>query len=101
MPPATANRDVVVVCGAGAAGMGAAIAAARAGGNVLLVEATSGLGGTVANALIHTIGGIYDSDGEFLNNGVAAELAARLFAAADGQHLGSECLSQSLPNRSH
>jgi len=68
----------VVVCGAGAAGMAAAIAAARAGAEVLLVETTPGPGGTVANALIHTIGGLYDSRGEILNGGLAAELASKL-----------------------
>ena len=71
----------VVVCGAGAAGMAAAISAARAGKNVCLVEAAPQPGGTVARALIHTLGGLYDSAGELLNAGLAAELAARLFAA--------------------
>jgi hypothetical protein len=44
----------------------------------LLVEAADRLGGTVANALIHTIGGLYGSDGEFINRGLPAELAERL-----------------------
>ncbi len=73
--------DGVVVCGGGAAGMAAAIAAARAGANVTLIEAAPRLGGTVAHALIHTLGGLFDSRGELLNGGLAAELAERLMQA--------------------
>lgn len=75
-----ANRPVVV-CGAGAAGLAAALAAGRCGCDVLLLEAGVNLGGTVANALIHTIGGLFDSSGEFLNEGVPRELAERLHSA--------------------
>src|SRR5262245_42278496 len=66
--------EVVLVCGAGAAGSPAALAAARAGAPVCLIEATAGPGGTVANCLIHTLGGLYDSTGEFLHDGLVAEL---------------------------
>lgn len=72
---------VVAVCGAGAAGAAAAIAAARAGADVYLVEAREDLGGTMANALLHTLAGLYDSRGEYLNDGLARELAERLLAA--------------------
>ena len=68
----------VVVCGGGAAGMAAAIAAARAGAPVTLIEAAPRLGGTVAHALIHTLGGLFDSRGEFIHDGLARELAERL-----------------------
>ena len=74
-------RTAVVVVGAGAAGMAAAIAAARAGADVKLVERTAGPGGTVAGALIHTLGGIYDQGKRPLNGGLAEELADRLFQA--------------------
>src|SRR5262249_20669519 len=63
----------VVVCGAGAAGMAAAIAAARSGASVTLVEAADRTGGTVADCLIHTIGGLFDDRGEILNPGLPAE----------------------------
>jgi hypothetical protein len=70
-----------VVCGAGAAGLAAALAAARAGADVCLLEARPHLGGTVTHALIHTLGGLYDSTGEFLNDGLARELAQALAGA--------------------
>src|SRR5262249_27459621 len=38
-------------------------------------------GGTVSHALIHTLGGLYDGAGEFLNAGLARELADALFRA--------------------
>jgi hypothetical protein len=69
---------VVAVCGAGAAGMAAALAAARAGAEVCLIESAPRTGGTVAAALIHTLGGLFDSAGEFLNGGLAQEVAETL-----------------------
>jgi len=72
--------DVVVV-GAGAAGMAAAIAAARQGAEVLLVEKHRASGGTVAHGLIHTLGGLYDDEGGYLNPGLPQELAERLLKA--------------------
>jgi hypothetical protein len=71
----------VVVCGAGAAGLAAALAAARSDADVLLLEASQSVGGTVANALIHTIGGLYDSSGQLLNDGLPRNLIERLQAA--------------------
>jgi hypothetical protein len=73
--------EAVVVCGAGAAGLAAALAAARAGADVCLLEARPHLGGTVTHALIHTLGGLYDSAGEFLNGGLPRELVQALTAA--------------------
>jgi hypothetical protein len=62
--------------------MAAAISAARHGGDVFLFEKTAHVGGTVVNSLIHTIGGLYDSSGEFLNEGLPVELAHKLFLAS-------------------
>lgn len=73
--------DPVVVCGAGAAGMASAIAAARAGSPVLVVERGDDVGGTMADALLHTLAGLYDSRGCYLNEGLSRELAERLLAA--------------------
>ena len=54
---------------------------ARRGSRVSLIEAGPQVGGTVADALIHTLGGLYDSAGEFLNDGLAKEMAQRLIDA--------------------
>src|SRR5438876_1068692 len=51
--PGHEGSEAVVVCGAGAAGLAAALAAARAGAEVCLMEARPRLGGTVSHALIH------------------------------------------------
>ncbi|MCG6156501.1 FAD-dependent oxidoreductase [Rubinisphaera margarita] len=76
------SRSVsVVVCGAGAAGMAAAIAAARAGATTTLVESQRCVGGTVAHALIHTLGGLFDPEGNLVNPGLPAELINRLESA--------------------
>ncbi len=71
----------VVICGAGAAGMAAAIAAARSGVAPWLVEKQKACGGTVSQSLIHTLGGLYDDSGEYLQQGLARELAERLMTA--------------------
>ncbi|TWU26039.1 FAD-dependent oxidoreductase [Bythopirellula polymerisocia] len=72
----------VLVVGAGAAGMAAAIGSARAGATVKLVERMAGPGGTVASALIHTLGGLYNADKQMINDGLPVELADRLFHAS-------------------
>ena len=81
LPGSEAHDGSVVVCGGGAAGLAAALAAARRGARVLLLEAGPQLGGTVANALIHTLAGFYDAAGEVMNDGLPAELLDRLLHA--------------------
>src|SRR5262245_16269451 len=61
--------------------MAAALAAARAGADVCLIEAEPQVGGTVTHALIHTLGGLFDSAGTFLNGGLAEEMAEALTRA--------------------
>ena len=75
------RANKIVIVGAGAAGLACAISAARRGANVHLVEKTSALGGTVAHSLIHTIGGLYDDAGEYINEGLPIELAEWLHQA--------------------
>jgi hypothetical protein len=71
----------MIVVGAGAAGIAAAISAARSGARVILLEAQPRIGGTVTRAHIHTLAGLYDSAGELINQGLAAELEQRLLDA--------------------
>jgi hypothetical protein len=73
-----ANERPVIVCGAGAAGIAAALAAARSGANVWLIERNNLVGGTVTHALIHTLGGFFDSHGELLNRGLPEEIVLAL-----------------------
>ena len=76
----------VLVAGGGTAGIGAAVAAARAGAKTLLVERRSGLGGMAFSALVHTMCGLYKLRGgeheplEFANPGLPREFAERLLA---------------------
>jgi len=76
--------DVVVV-GGGSAGVAAALGAARAGCSTLLLERSSRLGGNVAQALVHSICGLFEiSDGgrpRLANGGFALEFARELVAA--------------------
>jgi hypothetical protein len=71
----------ILVVGAGAAGMACTIAAARGGREVLLAERAERLGGTVADALIHTIGGLFDDSGALIDEGLPGELVERLSRA--------------------
>ncbi len=91
-----------MVCGAGAAGVAAALAAARAGAAVYLIEPSPRPGGTVARCLIHTLGGLYDSAGRLLLDGLAAELVQALTdddPAAGPRRLGRAWVLNVSPER--
>jgi hypothetical protein len=75
---AATERSGIVVCGGGAAGIAAALAAARHGAPVWLIESRARIGGTVAHALIHTLGGFFDAKGELVNDGLPAQLVETL-----------------------
>nr|VFK68051.1 MAG: FAD dependent oxidoreductase [Candidatus Kentron sp. UNK]VFK73330.1 MAG: FAD dependent oxidoreductase [Candidatus Kentron sp. UNK] len=68
----------LIVVGAGAGGLACALAAADADVSVLLLEKSARLGGTITQSLLHTIGGLYDDAGEYLNPGLPVELEQRL-----------------------
>lgn len=84
-PEARASNPIVVA-GAGAAGLSCALSAATAGARVVLLEKTTTLGGTVCQALIHTLGGLFDDQGALLNGGLPAELVDRLGRASPVTH---------------
>lgn len=80
--PVVARADVVVV-GGGAAGIGAAIAAARNGGRVILIERNQFLGGTAtAGLMIQSGGGRYGIYEEFQNRMV--KLGGAIVSAKHG-----------------
>jgi hypothetical protein len=74
----------VCVAGGGPAGLGAALAAARHGASVCLLERYGFLGGNFTVASVGTICGLYVSDGgtfSYVTRGVAEEVAEALKAA--------------------
>jgi hypothetical protein len=82
---APARCDVAIV-GGGSAGVAAALAAARAGAQCALIERGERLGGNVAEALVHTLCGLYELAGGgpvFVQGGVARELAEALGGAPE------------------
>lgn len=80
------RRADVAVVGGGSAGIAAAVAAARMGAQVVLIERSGALGGQVTGAFVHTICGLYllreDSSQplEFANPGFPTEFAQKLVA---------------------
>ncbi|MCG8615926.1 MAG: heavy metal translocating P-type ATPase [Desulfobacterales bacterium] len=81
-PSHTPPKKPIVIVGAGAAGTACALTAAAQGEEVVLIEQSGQPGGTVSQTLIHTLGGLYDDEGEFLNPGLPVELAQRLSQAS-------------------
>lgn len=74
------KADLLVI-GGGSAGLAAAVAAARAGSRVILVERAGMLGGMGTSALVHSFCGLYRLDGEtpeLANPGLPAEIAERM-----------------------
>jgi hypothetical protein len=69
--------DIAVV-GGGAAGIAAAIGAARAGCTTLLLDRAAAAGGTGGFSGLTTVCGLHDDNGNFLNNGFSREFAGAL-----------------------
>jgi hypothetical protein len=73
----SASFDIAVV-GAGAAGIAAAVSAAREGCSTLLLDARPGPGGTGGYSGLTTLCGLHSDEGRFLNNGFVQEFAGML-----------------------
>lgn len=67
----------VIVCGAGPAGMAAAVSAKRMGANVLLIESSGMLGGTNTLSLVGPLM-TYHNNGTLVIGGIANEIIDRL-----------------------
>jgi hypothetical protein len=68
----------IAVIGSGAAGIAAAVSAARAGRTTLLLDKNPAAGGTGGFSGLTTLCGLYDDNGNFLNDGFAKEFAETL-----------------------
>ncbi len=68
------SADIAVV-GAGAAGIAAAISAARTGCRTVLLDQRAGPGGTGGFSGLTTLCGLYDDSGQHLNDGFSREFA--------------------------
>lgn len=75
--------DVLVV-GGGAAGVGAAIAAARGGARTMLLESAGMFGGTWTMGLQNHVTSFHDH-GKIVIRGIPLEIMKRLHAAGDGE----------------
>lgn len=73
--------DVLVV-GAGTAGVPAAVAAARAGADTILVERQTFPGGTGVTAMHRNICGLCQPDGTLIHDGLVREICERITALA-------------------
>jgi hypothetical protein len=87
MPAPAPSPDCdVLVCGAGVAGVAAAVSAARRGSRVVLIEQDRQLGGIGTHGLLRTICGLYlngdDAPTKTLNKGIVREVVSGLLAAA-------------------
>lgn len=69
-----APADILVV-GAGAAGIAAAVSAARAGRSTMLLDQRAAAGGIGGHSGLTTLCGLYDDSGQLLNEGFAREFA--------------------------
>ncbi|MGH7976035.1 MAG: FAD-dependent oxidoreductase [Limisphaerales bacterium] len=77
----TEKFDIAIV-GSGAAGIAAAICAARAGRTILLLDQNNSAGGTGGFSGLTTLCGLYDDAGNFLNDGFAREFAEAISETA-------------------
>src|SRR5262249_39704885 len=75
--PVNERIDIAVV-GSGAAGIAAAVTAARRGRSALLLDSRIGPGGTGGFSGLTTLCGLYDDGGNFLNDGFAREFAGTI-----------------------
>jgi hypothetical protein len=73
----TKEYDIVVV-GSGAAGIAAAVSAGRSGCSTLLLDQKPEAGGTGGFSGLTTLCGLYDDEGQMLNNGFTKEFAESL-----------------------
>jgi len=72
----------IAVIGSGAAGIAAAVSAARTGAKTFLLDKNPSAGGIGGFSGLTTLCGLYDDTGNFLNNGFAREFAGAIAETA-------------------
>lgn len=84
-PPPRTHRADICVMGAGISGVSAAIEAARAGRNVILIDGLPSLGGQAVNSIIGMIVGLFGNgpNGRQLTHGIADDIIRDLGASGD------------------
>jgi heterodisulfide reductase subunit A-like polyferredoxin len=65
----TNHPSQIRIVGAGVAGIDCSLSAAERGIEVVLLEQSNAIRGNVVNALIQTLGGLFEDQGEILNPG--------------------------------
>lgn len=93
-----ASADIVVV-GAGAAGIAAAISAARAGAKTVLLDSRAAAGGTGGFSGLTTLCGLCDETGARLNDGFAREFAEAIQERTEPVRIGRVWVSAYRPER--
>jgi len=93
------SRVDIVVVGAGAAGIAAAVCAARAGTKTLLLDQRPAAGGTGGYSGLTTICGLFDDAGSFLNAGFTREFAGLLAEVGAPIKMGRVWVLQYRPER--
>jgi hypothetical protein len=76
----SAHYDIAVI-GSGAAGIAAAVTAARLGCDTLMLDKNPALGGIGGLSGLTTLCGLYDDEGKHLNDGFAQEFAGAITEA--------------------
>ena len=84
-PPLRTHQAEICVVGAGISGVSAAIEAARAGRNVILIDGLPSLGGQAVNSIIGMIVGLFGNgpNGKQLTHGIADDILRDLAATSD------------------
>lgn len=80
----------IAVIGGGAAGIAAAVGAARTGHTTILLDQRSAGGGTGGFSGLTTLCGLFDDDGRFLNEGFPREFAEALSGRRPSARLESQ-----------
>ena len=88
----------IAVIGSGAAGIAAAVTAARAGYHTMLFDKNPAPGGTGGFSGLTTLCGLYDDSGEYLNLGFAREFAEAI-AETSPQKMGAVWVLPYRPTR--